>query len=482
MAINFPTTPSTGQTYSYLGNVYQYDGEKWRAASGTAPAVNVQVFTADGTYTPTPGMRYCQVIATGAGGGGGGADTDGTGAAGAGGGESGGTAIKVYTASQLGATAAVVVGVGGPGGLDTGGNATAGEATTFTPAGGGSTLSAGGGGAGFGLSATVDANEAAGGTGGSTTTGGDLNTMGGEGGRGFSGPADGVSNPPFAYGGAGGIGYWGGGGSARARVTGGSIAGKAGTAYGSGGGGAAAVDTATGAAGGDGKAGVVYIEEYIGTDYGTSPIIDPLTELTVGQVDIDSDFLYIRDTDASLNKKIKPQYVGGMHLLASGSAAAAATLDFVLTSYTGYRAIKFVLTDTVSSSITNPGFWIRTSSNGGSSYDAGASDYGWNLIQKYGATFTSTGGATEDLLDSEIALGFGPGHASDNMQAEFTIYQQSSAEYKTIYGQICGVDAAATPWFQAGTGTRFSAADVDAIRFLYATGNITCNYAVYGLI
>jgi hypothetical protein len=65
---------------------------------------------------------------------------------------------------------------------------------------------------------------------------------------------------------------------------------------------------------------------------------------------------------------------GGLILLASGTVSAAATLDIVLTGYTGYRALKLVLssflpvTDDVE-------LWLRVSTNGGSSYDATGYSY-----------------------------------------------------------------------------------------------------------
>src|SRR3990172_201257 len=58
--------------------------------------VVVQTFVANGTYTPTAGMKKCLAICVGGGGGGaGGLNTDSAG----GGGGGGGTAIKLFTAA-----------------------------------------------------------------------------------------------------------------------------------------------------------------------------------------------------------------------------------------------------------------------------------------------------------------------------------------------------------------------------------------------
>jgi len=221
---------------------------------------NVRVFTTTGQspYIPTTGMKHCLVIATGGGGGGGGSDAADTAAAGAGaGGGSGGTAIKYYTAAQIGANAAFAIGAGGTAGGAAGTDGGAGGTTTFTPSGGGVALSAAGGTLGNGSGQPTTGSSAAGGVGG-TPTGGDFNIPGGDG-TGGAGDVDGG----FAIGGIGGSSFWGGAGRG-ASDTSGSVSGQAaGTNTGGGGGGAATVNNTTGAAGGAGAAGVIFILEFI---------------------------------------------------------------------------------------------------------------------------------------------------------------------------------------------------------------------------
>ncbi len=100
---------------------------------------NVQVFTSDGTWTKPDGATYVEVTAIGAGGGGGsGRRAAEGGNRGGGSGGGGGMYVKAaFPASALGATEAVVVGVGGAGGTtnavnDSAGNiGTDGEDSTF---------------------------------------------------------------------------------------------------------------------------------------------------------------------------------------------------------------------------------------------------------------------------------------------------------------------------------------------------------------
>lgn len=127
--------------------------------------VDIQSFTSDGTWTkPTSYTPYMvMVVAYGGGGGGGGAEGQAAGniRSGGSGGGGGARVERMFLASDLSATEAVTIGLGGTGG--TGGTAangnsgTSGGNTTF-----GSHLTAYGGGAGFG----GDSTDASGGGGG----------------------------------------------------------------------------------------------------------------------------------------------------------------------------------------------------------------------------------------------------------------------------------------------------------------------------
>ena len=214
--------------------------------------------TAQSPYVPTTGMKYCIVFATGGGGGGGGSDCgDATAAAAGAGGGAGGTAIKYYTAAQIGANAAFAIGAGGTAGGATGTDGGNGGTTTFTPSGGGAALSASGGTLGNGSGQPTTGGATGAGLGG-TPTGGDFNVPGGDGQGGA-----GHINGGFAIAGSGGNSFWGGGGrgAARASTTDGGEAGGVNT--GAGGGGSATCESTTGSAGGAGAAGVIFILEFI---------------------------------------------------------------------------------------------------------------------------------------------------------------------------------------------------------------------------
>ncbi len=210
--------------------------------------VVTQVFTSNGTYTPTTGMKYCYVHAVGGGGAGGGgvigvAGTCGIGAGGA----SGAEIWAWFDAATIGASQSVIIGAGGTG--VSAGNGTAGGATSF-----GSLIVAGGGSGGDAGANSSTAIFSVPGVGGPTTTVpvGQLGRTGQSGLTGFT--LSGQVGVP----GQGGQTTLSGGG--RQAVGGNS---NGGAASGPGGGGAGAYAVTTNNTGGNGSSGVIFVTELL---------------------------------------------------------------------------------------------------------------------------------------------------------------------------------------------------------------------------
>ncbi len=252
----YPTTTTSQQIlYSTAANVI---GQLTTAnsaiaatnSSGTlamrALSVVIQVFTGNGTYTPTSGMLYCIVRCIGGGGGGGGGATSGVGQSSTGGGGGAGEYSEgVFSAATVGASQAVTIGAAGAANSGaTGGNGGTSSLGALITSGGGSggvTSAAGAGVGGLG---------GAGGTGGS---GGSFRSKGGGGffGWALAGTFNTSGQGANSQYGSGGIGTFGGG-------TGGNAA----AGYGSGGGGFVTSNSAA-AAGGAGTAGLIVVTEYV---------------------------------------------------------------------------------------------------------------------------------------------------------------------------------------------------------------------------
>ncbi len=210
--------------------------------------LNVQTFTSNGTYTPTPGMSFVIIKVQGGGGGGGGttAPTAGLVSIGAGG-AAGAYAVGRFSAALIGASQPVTLGGGGlaavsnDGGV--GGTSSVGSLIT-APGGPGGPM--------FNNAGVPNAN-GNGVTSGSPTGGNIVSSVGVGGGL-----ALGLTTL-VCYGGQGGASIFGAG--ATNSPSGGS-GGNPGFGYGSGGSGAATISGGGALPGGVGKGGIVIIEEY----------------------------------------------------------------------------------------------------------------------------------------------------------------------------------------------------------------------------
>ncbi len=232
------------------------------AGTDALTVVGVQVFTSNGTYTPTASCTFATIEALAGGGAGGSSQTTGAGeCATAGGGGAGGygkLTLPVTTIVGAGTTAQVNIGAAGAvaaAGINDGGNG--GNTTVIANGGAGATLITANGGSG-GLAGQLSSSILAGspgGSGGAAGSGGDVNAPGPSGFNGLANPSVGLN-----WSGAGASSFYGSG--AKSILAVGGITGLPGTGYGSGGCGSATANSAQ-TQGGAGTAGIVIITEYI---------------------------------------------------------------------------------------------------------------------------------------------------------------------------------------------------------------------------
>jgi hypothetical protein len=240
---------TNGTTGQVLTAVTGADPTFQASVSGIT-AVNIQTFTASGTYTPTIGMRFAKIECIGGGGAGGGAKVTGAATVNtASGGGSGEYAQGTFSATTIGASQSVTIGAAGT--ANSGASGGNGGNTSV----GSTVISANGGVGGVtgGTSSISNSNGSLGGTGG---TGGDFRTPGQPG---FFGGAN--TGATALIGGQGGSSVYGAGGLTP--VSGTANQGGAGLGYGSGGGGSCNyINQAAALLGGAGAKGVVIITEY----------------------------------------------------------------------------------------------------------------------------------------------------------------------------------------------------------------------------
>lgn len=159
-------------------------------------------------------------------------------------------------------------------------------------------------------------------------------------------------------------------------------------------------------------------------------------------------------------------------LLDRQTAAVSTELDFVLQN-SDYENYKFVFENIVATT-DGTTFEMETSTDGGSTFDTGASDYKW---RHYGGSAASSTGDTS----IQLVPAFG-NDTGENVSGEITLTVPATIGRTNIHGQMTYSTTAGVLGGVQVHGKRDSAFDVDAVRFKMATGAITSgSIAMYGI-
>ena len=165
--------------------------------------------------------------------------------------------------------------------------------------------------------------------------------------------------------------------------------------------------------------------------------------------------------------------VGGPHpfpdlQFVSTAAITAATTLVVTGLAAGYDYI--IVLEAFAPTADNEIIWMRWSDDGGSTYEAGAADYGW------GGSFV--GAPVQDVSDSEIQLSgtTGLGNDANNVSSiEITLVNpNASGEQTTCFWKGFMLNSASTPEINNcnGGGRFIQGTDaVDAVQFLWSAGS-----------
>lgn len=170
----------------------------------------------------------------------------------------------------------------------------------------------------------------------------------------------------------------------------------------------------------------------------------------------------------------------GMHKIARGTLSSAATLD--ITGLSDVYAAYLLVFDDLVPATDNVGFWLRTDSDAGASFDAGASDYAyaWHNVTEAGASAGSgSSGDTKIAFFGNAGTG-----AAEQISGRIMLFNpMKGGQRPKIAWEIAYRDKDNVFRWNAGAGERNSAAaTIDAIRLLFSSGNIaTMNYTLYGL-
>jgi len=175
---------------------------------------------------------------------------------------------------------------------------------------------------------------------------------------------------------------------------------------------------------------------------------------------------------------------GAMVFIESQDASASATLDFTGFDATKYDSYVFELSNLVCAS-ANSGFFLRTSSNGGSTYDSTSGNYNYAL-----RIMDMLTGETVNLAgdnNSTVAILSDDTGADDLVSGASgysgTVKIRGPHLAKATFIGIDGEYETATEFVKvSGGAVRTALADVDAVRFQFSIDNITSGtITMYGL-
>ena len=166
-------------------------------------------------------------------------------------------------------------------------------------------------------------------------------------------------------------------------------------------------------------------------------------------------------------------------LLQEQVASASASLnftDFVDSEFDDYFVVLENLIPATDGSLLR----MRTSTNGGSSYDSGASDYHYSR----GGTTAAGSGTNANSTSTAIEFTSSVGNAANEtgVSGRIDFNKPQSAIYFGMNFAVRWLDTSTIPLNMDGVGYRMAAADVDAFQLLFSSGNITSGSAkLYGL-
>lgn len=209
--------------------------------------------------------------------------------------------------------------------------------------------------------------------------------------------------------------------------------------------------------------------------------ISSLTEDT--SPDIAADFVPTFDASATANKKVKlVNLPGAWNYISTATASTSASITFTgLTS--AYRMYRVMIQHYIPSTNATD-LWMRTSTDGGANYDAGATDYRTSALSQvdnsaFAVAVTSNSAFIIAVASTSYSLGTG---TSQELFGNVDIHTPSNATNCWFYSDTVCLNSGGYGNKDLNHGYRAAAADVDAIQFLSSSGNIASGtFTLYGV-
>lgn len=168
-------------------------------------------------------------------------------------------------------------------------------------------------------------------------------------------------------------------------------------------------------------------------------------------------------------------------LLSSAEASNDAAIDFTFDGNDAFTAYRFIGAN-IRPETDGTKIACRTSTDGGSNFDNGSSDYGWFSISGDTGGSILTGNNQSSDTEIQMIQNLGIGNANDeNANFILDLFKPSGTNYTLLTGRTICIGSGSAVLMTNFVGARWSGADVDALRFFMLSGNITSGeIALYG--
>ena len=169
----------------------------------------------------------------------------------------------------------------------------------------------------------------------------------------------------------------------------------------------------------------------------------------------------------------------GLILLASASPSAAASVDITSAITATYDTYLLVFSNLIP--VTDDvGLWLRTSTDNGSAFDSGATEYSFGADGVIadgptGSIISNGDDSNSEIVFTDNAATKGVGNAStEGISGKIWFYNPLNASVFTrvYFDAVWGSADSNYSAHVTGFGARKAAADVDAVQLLFESGNI----------
>lgn len=208
---------------------------------------------------------------------------------------------------------------------------------------------------------------------------------------------------------------------------------------------------------------------------------------SIGDIAIENNVQYISITNDNLNNTPSTDgsvnwidTSGALKFISTQVASSSATVEFTTGIDSTFSKYVIIITSAFNSAVAD--LQIRTSSDGGSTFDSGASDYAWSKNTEAAATSSFLGDATDSLINAGSAYTI---NAGDAINGTIEIYNPSDSSSGTNIKFDLLAGSAATPINENvyGSGFRSELAAVNAIQFSLSAGVFTSGtFKLYGVV